>query len=80
MNDTATFKALLEMLVPQLTNTVMEKRGLSEHDALEILYTSRLYQKLEAEETKLWHLSVPTLLELLTEELDTGIVTYPEEV
>lgn len=30
-------------------------------------------------ETKLWHLSIPTLYDLWVEEKETGHITYPEE-
>lgn len=73
------FKATLEMLVPQLTQALMKTRSLDEDTAIKQLYTSVLYQKLEQEDTKLWHLSVPTLLELLAEEEATGTLTFPEE-
>jgi hypothetical protein len=38
-----------------------------------------LYNTLEIEETKLWHLSALTLYALLDEELTTGRITWPEE-
>jgi hypothetical protein len=37
----------------------MENMGLTEKDALTLLYSSKLYEQLDKEETKLWHLSVP---------------------
>jgi hypothetical protein len=52
---------------------------IGEKDALTLLYSSKLYEKLDREKTKLWHLSVPTLYEMFKEEQDTGIITYPEE-
>jgi len=44
------------------------------------LYASELYRQLEREETKLWHLSIPTLYEMWLEEKESGHITYPEEV
>ena len=72
-------KAMLEFIVPRLVRTIMEKKDLTEKEALSELYTSDLYRQLEREETKLWHLSVPTLYELWLEERETGKITYPEE-
>lgn len=72
-------KAMLEFIVPRLVRTIMEKQDLTEKEALSELYTSDLYRQLEREETKLWHLSVPTLYELWLEERETGKITYPEE-
>ena len=72
-------KAMLELIMPRLVNTIMENMGISEKDALTMLYTSKLYEQLDKDETKLWHLSVPTLFEMFREELETGHITYPEE-
>ncbi len=57
----------------------MSGYNLTEADALTRLYQSELYSRLEQEETKLWHLSVPTLYSLWDEEQRTGEITYPEE-
>ena len=72
-------KAMLEYIVPRLIKTIIEYMGMSEKDALTLLYSSKLYEKLDREETKLWHLSVPTLYEMFKEEQETGQITYPEE-
>ena len=72
-------KAMLEFIVPRLIKTIMEDRNVSEKDAFTLLYLSKLYEQLDREETKLWHLSVPTLYEMWKEEQDTGKITYPEE-
>ena len=72
-------KVMLEYIVPRLIKAVIENLGVREADAFKLLYSSTLYEKLDREETKLWHLSVPTLYEMLKEELETGHITYPEE-
>ena len=71
--------AVLEYIVPRLIKSVMDEMGLEENDAFTMLYTSELYEKLDREETKLWHLSVPTLFDMLKEEMETNVITYPEE-
>jgi hypothetical protein len=73
------FKATLQMLVPMIIQTIMEKKELPVVDAIKLLYLSRLYIKLEIESTKLWHLSPLALYELLEMELETGNIIYPEE-
>ena len=78
MGETS-IKAMLEFIIPRLIRMLMEKQSLTEKEALTQLYGSELYRQLEREETKLWHLSVPTLYELLVEEKETGHITYPEE-
>ena len=72
-------KVMLEFIVPRLIKAIIEDEGVSENDALTLLYSSKLYEKLDREETKLWHLSVPTLFEMFKEERSTGKITYPEE-
>ncbi|MDR1217726.1 MAG: hypothetical protein LBJ99_03960 [Oscillospiraceae bacterium] len=72
-------KAMLEFIVPRLLNAIIEDREVAEKDAFTLLYSSKLYEQLDREETKLWHLSVPTLYDMFKEEQDTGKITYPEE-
>ena len=72
-------KGMLELIVPRLLRMIMEKQSLTEKEALTRLYASELYRQLEREETKLWHLSIPTLYEMWLEEKESGHITYPEE-
>ncbi len=72
-------KAMLELIIPRLVKKIIETQNISEKEALTALYVSGLYRQLEREETKLWHLSVPTLFDLWLEEKETGSITYPEE-
>lgn len=72
-------KAMLELIVPRLVKKIIETQNITEKEALTSLYASGLYRQLEREETKLWHLSVPTLFDLWLEEKETGSITYPEE-
>ncbi len=72
-------KAMLEFIVPRLVRLIIEKQNVSETEALNVLYRSELYRQLERDETKLWHLSVPTLYDMWKEESETGKITYPEE-
>ena len=78
MGETS-IKAMLEFIIPRLIRMLMERRALTEKEALTQLYSSELYRQLEREETKLWHLSVLTLYDLWVEEKETGHITYPEE-
>lgn len=72
-------KAMLEFIIPRLVHTIMEQQNMTEKEALTALYESDLYRQLEREETKLWHLSVPTLYELWCQEKENGKILYPEE-
>jgi hypothetical protein len=73
------FKATLQMLVPMIIQTIIEKKDLPAVEAIKLLYLSKLYNKLEIESTKLWHLSPLALYELLEMELKTGTIIFPEE-
>ena len=73
------FKATLQMLVPMVIQTIMEKRNVTVVDSIKLLYFSGLYKKLETENTKLWHLSPLALYELLEIELKTGKLVFPTE-
>ena len=72
-------KTTLEMLVPLVIKEIIKTRNVTEHEAFELLYSSTLYSVLEAEETKLWHFSQVALADMLNEELETGMITFPEE-
>ena len=77
--DRNKFATMMEMLVPQVVALIVERKEVSARGAIELLYASELYERLEVEETKLWRLSAQTLYDLLDEELTTGEITYPEE-
>jgi hypothetical protein len=77
--DSGKFSMILAMLVPQVVALIVKHKEISAREAIEVFYTSALYERLEEEETKLWHLSAPTLYDLFDEELTTGEITYPEE-
>ena len=72
-------KAMLEFIIPRLIKTIIENKKVSEQEAFTMLYSSKLYEQLDKDETKLWHLSVPTLYDMFCEERETGKITYPEE-
>jgi len=73
------FQVVLQIIVSRLAQTISKEMNISDKEALNRLYVSKLYEKLEQEETKVWHLSVPTLYNLFIEEQDTGKITFPEE-
>jgi hypothetical protein len=72
--------ALLSILNPTIVQLLIDNRKITNIEAVELFYNSELYEMLENESSKLWHLSPLTLFELLEEELETGIINYPEEV
>jgi hypothetical protein len=72
-------KVMLECIAPRLVGQIMTDMQLPEKESFSLLYSSKFYEQLAREETKLWHLSVPTLYQMLKEEQETGKITYPEE-
>ena len=77
--DRDRFTSILIILVPQVLKLVMDEYKVDDKKAVEMFYPSELYERLEEEETKLWHLSAHALFEMFQEELMTGKITYPEE-
>jgi hypothetical protein len=64
MNELIEFQAVLQIISSRLVQMIAKEMRISDRQALTLLYSSILYEKLEREETKVWHLSVPTLFEL----------------
>lgn len=79
MSEIKEFQAVLQVIVSRLVQMIAKEMNLPAEGALNLLYSSKLYEKLEHEETKVWHLSVPTLFDLFMEEKETGKITFPEE-
>lgn len=77
--DQKKFEAMLVLLVPQVIHLIAENRGYDEITAAQQFYSSHVYELLEQENTKLWHLSAQALYYLFDEEQTTGSVTFPEE-
>lgn len=72
--------AILAITNPSIVYLLMSSKKLTSIEATKTLYCSELYETLENESSKLWHLSPLALYELLEEELNTGSINYPEEV
>ncbi|WP_407268473.1 hypothetical protein [Radiobacillus sp. PE A8.2] len=79
MSEKKEFQAILQVIVSRLAQMIAEEMDIADKEALNRLYSSKLYEKLEQEETKVWHLSVPTLYSLFVEEQITGKITFPQE-
>ena len=74
------FEAMLILIVPQIVHLIAENYRLDETEAATIFYQSKVYESLEQEDTKLWHLSPRTIFNMFDEERKTGRFTFPEEV
>jgi len=72
------FAAILPILIGGLANKIAIETNMDDNEVFETLYTSKLYEFLEIEETKVWTYSVPLLFSLLQDELNTGVLVLPE--
>ena len=72
------FNAMIPVISADVVKMITEKRGVSEKDAIKLLYASKLYEALEKEETKVWQYSTPMLYSLLEQEWENGTIRYPD--
>ena len=73
------FNSLLTLIVPQIIDKITENSNISDIDAIDRFYNSRLYSELSDEKSKLWHYSPSLLYTMYQDELLTGSYDYPEE-
>jgi hypothetical protein len=73
----AEHKATLQMLVPMVVQVISEKKNMSVLNAIKLFYASKLYEKLEMENTKVWHYSPHALYDFLEIEIKTGKLEFP---
>jgi len=71
--------ASIKTIVPDIVEQYMSKCSVTWEVALEQLYKSAMYKKLESSESELYDLSPLLLCDLLIEECKTGVITWPEE-
>ena len=72
------FHAMMPVISADVIGMITTRRGVSEIEAIRLLYTSKLYEALEKEENKLWQYSTPMLYSLLEQEWETGMIQYPD--
>lgn len=77
--DKKKFESMLILIVPKVVKLITENYNIDEIAAFNKFYASKVYEKLEQEETKLWHLSPLTLFNMFDEEQKNGVVIFPEE-
>lgn len=72
------FIALMPYVSTDLINFISTKQSISEQEAMKKLYSSKLYEVLENEETKLWQYSTQMLYSLFEQEEKNGKIEYPD--
>lgn len=76
--DKEKFAAVFPVICASLAEKIIDNHVLTEEELPEKLYRSQLYEKLENEETKVWHYSSDKLFDLFKEKLNTGKTTFPD--
>jgi len=74
------FELIVELKIADIISIIMDTKLLNFEDALQHLYISELYKALTIEETKLWHLSVTKLFDMLENEKVMHVLSYPDFV
>lgn len=77
--DKKKFESMLILIVPAVVKLITENYLWDEITASDKLYESKVFECLEREDTKLWHLSPLTLFNMFDEEQKTGSFVFPEE-
>lgn len=72
------FTAIMPYISADLVAMITVKKNISEQDAISKLYSSRLYEALEHEDTKLWQYSTAMLYSLLEQEEKNGNIIFPD--
>jgi hypothetical protein len=73
------FESMLILIVPAVVRLITENYSWDEISASNKFYESKVFECLEHEDTKLWHLSPLTLFNMFDEEQKTGSFVFPEE-
>ncbi len=78
MNESK-FSAILSVIVPPVVGLISDRMRLSEIEAAESFYRSKIYARLSDETSKLWHYSAETLFAMYADEIAGREIDYPEE-
>jgi hypothetical protein len=62
-----------------IIENLSQMQNISKKNALDLFYNSKFYKLYERENTKLWHFSNVTLVDLLNQEITTGDIEFPVE-
>jgi hypothetical protein len=72
------FDAVFPIICSSLAEKISSELNLSDEDAIKKLYSSRIYELMEQEETKFWQYSTEKLFEMYLEESSTGSISFPQ--
>lgn len=72
------FIAIMPYISTDLIAMISKKQNITEKEAIKKLYSSKLYEVLEKEETKVWQYSTQMLYSLFEQEQKTGHIQFPD--
>ena len=72
------FVALMPYISADLVAMIAAKQNINGEEAIKKLYSSKLYEILEDEETKVWQYSTDMLYSLFVQEETTGKIEFPD--
>ncbi|HOO34013.1 MAG TPA: hypothetical protein PLB99_12855 [Thermotogota bacterium] len=72
------FNSVFSIFISDLIKKIIIEESITEEEAIDYLYTSKLYKLLEDEQTKVWQYSTPLLYDLLKTEKEQGVLTLPQ--
>ena len=74
------FNTILSIaLISQIVELIVEKEKIDDITAISEFYSSKAYEMLAKEETKVWHYSPLTIYSMWQYEKETGELVFPEE-
>lgn len=74
------FNTILSIaLIPQIVKLIVEKEKIDDITAISESYSSKVYEMLAKEETKVWHYSPLTIYSMWQYEKETEELVFPEE-
>ena len=76
--DKSKFNAIFPILCSDIIKKIASELSLLDNEAVTLFYSSKLYEVLEKEETKVWQYSTEKLFELFLEERNSGIISFPQ--
>ena len=72
------FAAMMPYISADLVAMIANREKITSEAAIKKLYSSKLYEALENEETKVWQYSTQMLYSLFEQEKKTGTILFPD--
>ena len=73
------FKYIMQLNNHLIIKEIIKAFEVDDITAIEMFYSSSLFEKYCDESAKLWRFSPPMMVDLLKQEIETGEIEYPVE-